>query len=291
MKNIVRLIMIRCLMPFSGLFSLDQPLLNDSQEISQPSLKDLLSARVTDLIQNTPSIPGLTAVELSALKDDIRNAWNTLVQDGVLEVVGTDKEIRPCFVALQGLIEQVLANELQHNIKTLNGIIHTPMPATPLCTKGEISPELVDPSIEIDSNRLFTVKARVTIIRDYLFKGGNLYIVYPQTGLLKRTEEQQKIYKEELAHYPTHLFDRPLTCDSIPSDLIGATYFFQDLTGQLFVFAIKMTQAKDPQEIGNFGLWFGSIDQSAIKQRVSTLTDFLEKNGFSIPYPITENKH
>src|SRR5690606_21668156 len=161
-----------------------------------------------------------------------------------LEVSGTDKDVRPCFVALQAIVEHVLASALQKEVVSLKGVIHTPMPATPLCTIGKISKELVNPSIENDPARIFTVKARTTIIRDYLFKGGDLYIVYPKNGFKKRTEEQQKVYQQELASYPTHLFDVPLNCEDIPTDLIGATYLFQDRSGKTFIFAIKMTQAK-----------------------------------------------
>lgn len=156
------------------------------------------------------------------------------------------------------------------------------MPATPLCSKGEISKELVDLSIESDPARLFTVKSRMTIVRDYLFKGGDLYVVYPKSGYDKRTEEQQKIYKQELATYPNHLFDVPLNCESIPTELIGATYLFQDKSGNKFIFAIKMNQAKDPQDIGNFGLWFGSINQPDIQGRLHVVSDYMEKNDVNV---------
>ncbi len=175
-----------------------------------------------------------------------------------------------------------VASELKKEVKALKGIIHTPMPATPLCTTGEISRELVDPSIEIDPTRLFTVKARTTIIRDYLFKGGDLYIIYPKDGLKKRTEEQQKIYQQELANYPNNLYDVPLNCEHIPTDLIGATYLFQDQSGKTFVFAIKMTQAKDPKETGNFGLWFGPIDHLSIQERIKAISSYMTQNGSNV---------
>lgn len=211
--------------------------------------------------------------------EDISRLFETLAQDGVVEVNGTDKDVRPPFVTLQGVIEHVLATELQNEVRSLKGVIHTPMPATPLCTKGEISRELVDPSIENDPARLFTVKARTTILRDYLFKGGDLYVVYPKEGLAQRTEEQRAKYLEELMNHPTHLFDTPLDCDQIPNDLIGATYLFEDRLGNKYVFAIKMTQAKDPQDMGNFGLWFGPIDHPAIQKRLEAVSTFLEQNG------------
>jgi hypothetical protein len=249
---------------------------------SDSPLPSIVSTKVLETIRYSNDIPGLKSEEFSILRTEISKTWDSLFKEGVLEVIGKDKEVRPYFVAIQGVLEHVLASELQQNIKVLKGVIHTPMPATPLCSKGEISIELVDPSIEIDPARLFTVKARTTIARDYLFKGGNLYVVYPKGGYDKRTEEQQKIYKEELSNFPNHLFDIPLDCESIPTELIGATYLFQDQLGNKFIFAIQMTQAKDPQDIGNFGLWFGPIHHSAIQKRLQAVSRFMEENDVDI---------
>lgn len=225
-----------------------------------------LDTKVTDMIQS----------------EEMTQTWNTLVAEGVVEITATDKEVRPIFVGLQGIVEHVLASELNTSVKNLQGIIHTPMPATPLCTTGAISKELVDPSIENDPARLYTVKARTTILRDYLFKGGDLYIVYPKEGFNNRTTEQQEIYKQELRNYPIHLFDVPLDCDTIPLEMIGATYLFQNEAGQTFIFSIKMTQAKDPQELGHFGLWLGPLDHPAIQKRLKTISTFLEQQGVTL---------
>lgn len=254
----------------------------DKKMKTESTLVQVLNTQVLDTLKHSDCIPGLKSDEFLALKTDITKTWGTLLKDGVLEISGTDKDIRPYFVALQAVLEHVLASELQKNVKVLKGIIHTPMPATPLCSKGEISKELIDPSIELDPMRLFTVKARTTIIRDYLFKGGDLYIVYPKDGYGKRTEEQQKIYQQELANYPKHLFDIPLNCEGIPNELIGATYLFQDQLGNKFVFAIKMTQAKDPQDVGNFGLWFGSQSHPAIQVRLKAVEAYLEQNKANV---------
>ncbi len=241
-----------------------------------------IHSKVLETISSSETIPGLKDTEFSALKGAISRLWETLVEEGVIEISGADKNVRPLFVALQGVVEHVLATELHHDVQSIKGVIHTPMPATPLCTTGNISRELVDPSIEIDPRRLFTVKARATIVRDYLFKGGTLYVVYPKDGLYLRTEEQQSIYQQELVHFPTTLFDVPLNCQSMPTDLIGATYFFHDPSDKIFVFAIKMTQAKDPKAAGNFGLWFGPIDAPSIQERVNAVSSYLEEQGVNV---------
>lgn len=234
-----------------------------------------IQAKVTAIIQNADTVPGLKSEEFKSIQAGLIERWNELVAKGVLEVTATDKETRPYFVALQGIVEHVLSHELKTGIKSLKGVIHTPMPATPLCTKGEISKELVDPSIVNDPLRLFTVNARTTIIRDYLFQGGDLYIVYPKEGLAKRTPAQQEIYKAELANYPTHLFDSPLEIDSLESDLIGAYYLFTTHEGKSFAFAIKMTQANDPQDMGSFGLWFGEMQNSPVQERILHVSNTL----------------
>lgn len=264
-----------------GLYASEKKLIQKNTLI-ESSLPNVIDIKVLETLRHSEDIPGLKSEEFSILKTKISETWHDLIKKGVLEVKGTDKDVRPYFVAIQGLVEHVLASELQKNVKALTGVIHTPMPATPLCSKGEISKELIDPSIESDPPRLFTVKVRTTIVRDYLFKGADLYIVYPKGGYDKRTEEQQKIYKQELANYPKHLFDVPLNCESIPNELIGATYFFQDKFGNKFVFAIKMTQAKDPQDIGNFGLWFGSIHHPDIQERLQAVSGYLEQNDTNI---------
>lgn len=248
-------------------------------QLAASSFTDYIGSKVEENIQHTQSFPGLKPEEYNLLREGITNAWGTLLEKGCLEVEGTDKDVRPSFVALQGMIEQLLASEIGGQIKSTSGVIHTPMPATPLCTRGSISLELVDPAIENDPLRLFTVKARTTIVRDYLFKGGKLYIAYPHSGLEKRTDEQIAIYQQELKNYPEKLFDLPLQCDEIPADLIGATYLFKDQTDKTYVFAIRMTQAKDPQSKGQFGLWFGPIDHPAIQARIQAVSKFLRLHG------------
>ncbi len=266
----------------SALFGISSPIYSLSN-------KDLfiqhIHNKVKQTIENSSNVPGLKSEEFSSLRLGIAECWEELVEKGVLEVTATDKDVRPYFVALQGIIEHVLAHELNKSVKSLTGVIHTPMPATPLCTEGNVSKELVDSSIEEDPLRLFTVKARTTIIRDYLFQGGDLYIVYPKEGINKRNESQQQIYKKELENYPTHLFDYPLDCTSIDTDLIGAFYLFKSAEGKTFAFAIKMTQANSPQDLGSFGLWFGEVNKSPIQNRISSVLDLLKHSSQPIALP------
>ena len=255
---------------------------SEAKPVKESVFTKTLHSKVLKTIQCSHEIPGLKAEEFSKLKPEISKTWDSLVKNSVLELRGKDKDIRPLFVTLQAVIEHVLSTELRKDVKKLTGFIHTPMPATPLCNLGTISKALVASSIAVDPLRLFTVQARTTIIRDYLFQGGDLYIVYPKEGFNKRTEKQQQSYKQELANYPTHLFDVPLDCDTIPPHLIGATYLFENAKGKTFMFSIRGTQANDPKDETNFGLWFGPVEHPFIKARIQEISSYLKENGSNI---------
>lgn len=230
-----------------------------------------IHSKVIETIEHSKTVPGLQSEVFNTIKPGIILRWNELTEKEVLEVSAADAEVRPYFVAIQALVEHVFSCEQGKSVKSLVGVIHTPMPATPLCSVGAISTGLVSPSVEEDAARLFTVQARTTIIRDFLAQNGELYVVYPEKGFNERTEVQQKIYTEELAHYPLNLFDRPLKCESIENELIGAVYIVENQNGKKFAFAIKITQANDPKDIGNFGLWFGELEKSPVSDRIETV--------------------
>lgn len=238
-----------------------------------------IHSKVHETIINSEKVPGLGTDEFQSIKPDVAKKWNALATQGVIEVTDTDAKVRPAFVALQAIVEDVFSKELGKSVKSLTGVIHTPMPATPLCTQGEISPELVSSEVAADPLRAFTVKARVTILRDYLHLGGTLYVAYPREGAKKRTEGQLNIYKTELAKYETRLFDRPLDMPEMDAETVGAFYIVENQEGKKYAFAIKMTQATSPQDMGSFGLWFGQKDSSPIAKRIESVMQAISKHS------------
>lgn len=229
-----------------------------------------ISAGVVSVIDHSEDAPGLQSGWLESHRADFIDRWNEVVEAGVLEVSDTDEQTRPYFVGLQAIVEYTLALGLHHGeIASLTGVIHTPMPATPLCTTGDISGGLVDPEVEQDDGRAFTVQSRAQIIRHYLAEGGSLYVVYPEGGLEKRSQQQREIYRAEVQAYST-LFDRPINCGGIEVDQTGAFYVFTNQAGRKFAFAIKMTQANNLQRRVDAGLWFGEYREgSPVFDRIS----------------------
>jgi hypothetical protein len=218
----------------------------------------------------------LTEMGRSNAKPEIIRLLREIQTQGAVIRKGKDADVRPPFVGAQAEFERELAHLLSaQQISHLVSIIHTPTPATPLCTKGEISPELVDPSLLQDERRLYTVKERPQIIREYLEKGGLLYIAYPQGGREKRTVEQLEIYDAEREKYPHNLIDVVLNCNQLDREMSGATYLFKSPKGGWMAFAIMASQANAPQDDQAWGIWFGSLTHPEVRQRVEDVLSYL----------------
>lgn len=263
--------------------------------------KDPLIQRIYDLviksIDHLEDLPGIKEVpkiskSVHVLKPGLRILWTKLVEEGFAIIEETDKVGRPYAVYLQAIIEDVLSSELQKGqLKSLEGVIHTLMPATPLCTEGKISKDLMVATIEKDLLRLGTVLCRSIIAREYLEKGGKLDIVYPKYGK-PRIPEQLKIYQKALKKYAPCLKDHPLDCITIREDLVGAYYIFKNLKGKEFTFAIKATQENDVpeknifglwfnlREKSIFGLWFDEFDHHPVHERISEVEEFIKERDF-----------
>ncbi len=193
---------------------------------------------------------------------------------------GGDLEMRPLFVTAQGEFERVLAYYLSTGeIVQLIGMIHTPTPATPLCTEGEISKDLVDAELLVDKKRLYTVQTRPAILRDYLSKGGYLSVVYPKGGRDLRTSEQLGIFDKVKEAFPKGLIDSPLGISAIDHDMIGAVYIFKTKNGELGAFAIKAFQANSPEDQSEWGIWFGSLSHPEVNARVEAVREYVVKIG------------
>lgn len=247
---------------------------------SPDDLINKIHSNMSYKLESSKEIPGLSPSEFEANKAEMLKLNKKLLKDGFVEMHGPDSLRRPIFVGWQIAFENVIASLLAlDQLHSFDGYIHTPMPATPLCTKGDISKELVAPEIANDPARRATVEARPITIRLILNCGGRMHILYPKVGKNKRTPEQQEIYKQELARYSDILFDQPLgiTTEELPADLIGATYFFIDKKGNEFFFSMKMTQAKNPEEIGHSAIWFGRTDDPKFKSRLNDIYELARK--------------
>ncbi len=189
-----------------------------------------------------------------------------------------DDELRIPYVMIQGCIEHILAcYQVLGKIEDLVGAIHTPTVATPCCIRVEGPFEdVLDKTIREDVSKILTVRTRAQIVRDYLAKGGKLFIVYPESGIAKRNPEQLAIYRDVLTRFSKRLFDWKLPIPAIDAQMIGATYLFQTSSGEVFAFSIKSRQANDIQKNAEWGLWFGRLSDKAVNKRVQEVCSYLK---------------
>lgn len=200
---------------------------------------------------------------------------------------GRDSESRPVFVNAQADFERAMIRLIQSGqITTATWMIHTPAPATPLCTNGEVSSALVDPSLLSDPERLLTVMKRPDLIREYLKTGQKLVSIYSQGGRSIRTSEQLAILdhlRETFPNLSTIELD-----EEISKDLIGATYLFT-MQGKTYFFSLKSYQANAPSD-DQWGIWFDNFVDPVIQKRFREVFIFfleaLKKEG-ALP-PLTQ---
>lgn len=191
---------------------------------------------------------------------------------------GLDSDFRPLFVTAQGDFERAMTRLLKEGkIKEIRGIIHTPAPATPLCTKGEISAGLVNESLAGDERRLYSVMKRPDILRMYLESGGALLVCYPKSGRDKRTAEQLAIFDETKAKFAT-LAVLPLHVEEMESEMIGATYMFEACDGERYVFSIQSRQANAPEDGALWGMWFGNEVDLEIMERIQKVFIYISQS-------------
>lgn len=226
------------------------------------------------------SVKTFTQASNTPFQESICQLLDTLSVTSMVIREGSDADQRPLFVNAQADFERAIVYWLKtKQIAGCTCVIHTPAPATPLCTKGEITHGLVDPAIQNDPQRLLTVKKRPEIIRDYLQEGGILYTAFPKKGRGARSEEQLAILEGLVESHPDHLHVAPLNCDAIPQTLIGATYLISLNDSSSYVLSLRSYQANSPTD-DKWGIWFGSLDNAAVENRFQAVKAFLENQGF-----------
>ena len=251
---------------------------NGFSAVPDPASTNMIDSRSLMEVVKTFTLAGNGSFRSSvaALLDEL-SVTSSITREGI------DADQRPVFVNAQADFERAIVFWLKSKqIASCTCIIHTPAPATPLCTNGEISVGLIDPAIQNDQERLLTVKKRSDIIRDYLQEGGALFTVYPKKGRGLRSAEQLAILDDLVQRHPEHLHAIELDCDAIPKDLIGATYLTTFADSSTYVLSLRSYQANSPTD-DKWAIWFGPTHDSAIAERLQAVTSFLRDHGFSLP--------
>ena len=222
------------------------------------------------------------------VKADIaRMAITPLRKSSEIQIVGKDSVTRPIAVSFQKAFEQsVLTMVDEQLVSQVTAIIHTRKPTTPLCNPpGEALPQTMHPDMHCDPKRCKTIQDRTITLREMASRGKplDLYVAYLEDGLEKRSAEEQKIYRQELANPKnTSLHDMPLTCSNMPDEIVGASYILKTSRGNSLYFANNGTQAIDGKGDTNWNYWFGNLKEAPVNQRYQQVVKYLKDCGMSI---------
>ncbi len=201
---------------------------------------------------------------------------NRLFSYGTVAEQEDDTVLRPKYISIQAAFEQLLAHELMiERLKQVIAVIHTPMPATPLCTEGEVTTELVDRNLLKDEKRMRTISKRSETLRTILQSGGTLMAAYPGLARTKRSPSQLAIFEDLLKKYAKNLFDIPMGCLDVAPEMIGATYIFETMQGKWLTFSIRATQANAIETPASSTMWFGSVDKGPAAVRLAQVSAYL----------------
>ncbi len=229
----------------------------------------------------------------SSVKDLINfqgNQYSTETKTEMLKVLGELQmdnlyireggDLRAPIVGLQQIFEHAIKNLIVSDRLKFQGVIHTPLPATPLCTQvdqADLS-NVMAPSLLSDPDKTLTVKNRALTVRELLtLPDTRLYVVYSKGGLEERDIDSQQVFKSEINKNPNTLIGIELS-GKINPDRVGATYILITPNGGTCAFCIDAQQANQ-EIVEKWGIYCGSLDDETIKKRVNLTFDDIMQRG------------
>ncbi|OED49677.1 hypothetical protein ACH42_01685 [Endozoicomonas sp. (ex Bugula neritina AB1)] len=223
------------------------------------------------------------------LDDTVRNEISTftitpLRKKPSIQLDGSDSTARPIAVNLQNAFEQSILNMVNENmVSEATVIIHTRKPATPLCNPpGKALPEAM---MQHSTKQRKTIQNRTITLRQMASYGPpiNLYIAYFKEGLEQRSPKEQAIYQTEVINRENKsLHDTPLTCSTMPDELVGASYILKTRHGHTLFFGNSGTQAIDGKGETAWNYWFGSLKEASVENRYNSVLRYLSQCGITL---------
>lgn len=189
-----------------------------------------------------------------------------------------EAELRTTYVGLQSALEHLVSEYLlKGKVKKFVGIIHTPLPATPLCMDPESIhlDDLIEESMRSEGVR-YTVRSReknlsILLSRPNVF----LHNVFSINGREKRGESIQ-FFDINIAKFKKSLFPVELIGE-VKEDLVGASYFIVPTKGQAVFFSIGTTQANKLNQKG-WKMWIAGSDSLVSQSRWYGVAESLKKD-------------
>ncbi len=258
-------VMISTVMLFILNLSAQAQSLDDLLPIIEKNLNEAKSDLAKNSVSEKQSVSNLIA-GLDAIFKDLQS-------NGISERSGTDSELRPSYVVMQGIIELSLAQAFSQGlVKKIDAYIVTPRMPTPLMLQnGKTLSE-----INLSESTSFALY-RNMILNTFLSAGGNLHAVYSSDAKASLQDQADGLntYAAYCNKYPQTLYDHPvitIAMKDFPTDVTGAVYYLDDT---LITIESKQVTQIDNTKPQSWVIRFG--DKAT--ERAAQVNAFFKANG------------
>ena len=165
------------------------------------------------------------------LKKDLDNLWSDLINKGHVEKMGSDAELRPLFITMQGILEQALTSLLKNkSIQSVNVYIVTPkMPTSFMLDTPKILSE-----VNFQEPTDFACFRHQVLTEFLTQEGSTVFAIYAHDALKTFSKHKKKnrsgigtyyrylkIFNNKLKNYPV----LNVNIESFPPEKSGALYY------------------------------------------------------------------
>ncbi len=177
-----------------------------------------------------------------------------LDQNGIVERSGRDSSFQAIFLNVFSVIKRDL---LEHS-DNITAVIHRNGPAWALCHESN------------------GVQGRM--MQQMLNRGIKIYSVYPNDSWKGKSPEEREYYQTLLEKHAS-LRDIGLEARTLPSDMVGMSYFFER-NGEKWFFGLQAPVML--KGLGSWKMWYGPEESSEIGERSQRVKKFLHSSGLSL---------
>jgi hypothetical protein len=190
---------------------------------------------------------------------NLRSIWDSMLNNGFVDIGGNTQANKDHIVKIQAIIEYNLSKLPAEDSEAY---IITPYPPTPLRLIGMANPFCAD------GKTLCPSFFRTSTLRQYISAGHPIELLYSNTG---DNVPGIKFFNSFVANHP-NITARLV--NSVPDNLIGATYYFKLDDGK-FIFSLKGNQSNTDTH-NDWNIWFGNQDSERNLERTKEIFEYVK---------------
>jgi hypothetical protein len=242
----------------------------DVPEVLYHLIDQELERAKLSLDHNTHS--SISEIEVLKMKLDI--LWGAIMNQGYAENIGTDFDLRPVYITMQGIIETAITKAFQnHLIKEASINIIAPRMPTPLMLKAGTTLD----AINLNDPQGFAAYRNHILVK-FLKAGGSLRTFYSHDAKSILSKQELSIELENYESYCNlydNLYDIPvlkIDFEKFPQEMTGAIY---ELDGSRISIESRQVDQIDNQDHQLWSIKFGKYTDARMNEIDSFLKETL----------------